>query len=265
MVDKALDWLVDKAVTIGKAALNALGLGDKKEPDERTEEQKQADLDKGITEAKALQNTLKITEASIKKGLMAIKQKYRMTSLELVVDSIEDTKETIHIEGKINPSDSTPPTSIPKKDPEIKVDFAPGRHTIKGLLRANAPNKDNNTILIDDTVDINAVKTAARAAYIVSPQNAGEYQVEDIKWSFSRKGPKDNPAEQYLHIYPMHSPPKAINLSRKENKAVITYQKNRLAGKDHEGALAEVKQLADRLPGAFELSLNALLIIDKIK
>ena len=55
------------------------------------------------------------------------------------------------------------------------------------------------------------------------------------------------PAPQYLHVYPMHSPPKAINLSRTENKAVITYQENRNSGKDHKGALEQVKEPAARL------------------
>jgi hypothetical protein len=35
MVDKALDWLVDQAVKLGKAALNALGLGKKDEKDSK--------------------------------------------------------------------------------------------------------------------------------------------------------------------------------------------------------------------------------------
>jgi len=60
-------------------------------------------LDKAIAEAESLQRTPKITEAKIKKGLKSIKQKYKMTSLELVIDSDSGSKEKVHVEGEINP------------------------------------------------------------------------------------------------------------------------------------------------------------------
>jgi hypothetical protein len=110
-VDKALDtaiaWVVDKA-----KALFAKLFGKEEKPDERTEEQKKADLDKGIAEAEALQKTPNITEAEIRKGLIPIKQKYRMESLDLVVDKEDDAKETVHVMGKINPDANTAPTDV---------------------------------------------------------------------------------------------------------------------------------------------------------
>jgi len=101
-VDKALDtainWLIGKA----KALFGKLfGKGDKK--DERTEEEKQADLNKAIDEATSLQKTPNITEEALRKGLLPIKNKYKMVSLDLVVDSKDKTKETVHIFGEINP------------------------------------------------------------------------------------------------------------------------------------------------------------------
>ncbi|RKH40951.1 hypothetical protein D7X12_19550 [Corallococcus sicarius] len=254
-----LGWL-KKAFTWVK---KLFGGGGKGKPDERTPEQKKADLAKALKEASDLLKAPKTSEAKIRKGLPAIKSKYKMTSLVLVVDSNEATKQVVHIEGAINPDDKTTPTPIPK-DPNIRVTFDRGRHTIAGVLRANSPNKKDNTILVQ-AVNMEAVYTAARAAYVASAQNGGEFEAEGVKWWFDRKGPTDNPAEQYLHIYPTHSPPIAINLTRPENKAVTTYQENKKSGKSHAEALAKVQELAARIPGAFSLSANAMLIINQIQ
>src|SRR4030095_7922779 len=53
--------------------------------DERSESKKKEDLDKAMAEATKLEQTPHITEEEIKKALPAIKQKYSMTSLELVI------------------------------------------------------------------------------------------------------------------------------------------------------------------------------------
>jgi hypothetical protein len=100
-VDKAIDKAIAKVVAVVKKLIGKLTGKDKK--DERTDDQKKGDLDKAISEAEALQRKPKITEAKIKKGLLAIKQKYKMTSLDLVVDSDSGSKETVHVVGEINP------------------------------------------------------------------------------------------------------------------------------------------------------------------
>lgn len=106
-VDKAIDFVINWIVTTAKNLFKALfGKKDAK-PDERTDAQKQADLDKAIAEADALQKKPKITEDKIKKGLLAIKTKYKMASLELAVDSKTESQETVHIEGAINPTKKT--------------------------------------------------------------------------------------------------------------------------------------------------------------
>jgi hypothetical protein len=261
-VDKAIDaaiaWVIGKA----KALFTKLfGKGDKK--DERTEQEKQQNLDSALKEAAVLQHDPKANEADIAKRLTTIKNKYRMSSLILIEDSSDNIKATIHVEGKINPSGKTPPTSIPK-NPNIEVRFNRGRHTLAGVIRANSPNKVDNTILME-LVDVPAVKQAALLAYLASPKDGGDFTAEDVQWRFDRLGPKDDPTKQYLHIYPTHSPPKAINLSRAENKAVKTYQENRQSGKDHDAAMKQVQDLAKKLPGAFDLSSNVLLVIEAIK
>ncbi len=113
-VDKAIDaviaWIVGKAK---KLFSKLFGKGDK--PDDRTPEQKQADLDKAISEAQLLQADPKATEASIKKELNRIKTRYRMKSLEVVVDADNESEETLHIVGEINPKKPTSASRI-KKD-----------------------------------------------------------------------------------------------------------------------------------------------------
>ena len=111
-INEAIDWVINKAVGLAKGIGGALGLGGK--PDERTEKEKEADLDKAIAEAQALQQAPNATEDQVRKGLPAIKKKYRMISLDLVVDSEEGSEETVHIAGQINPKKSTQKSKMEK-------------------------------------------------------------------------------------------------------------------------------------------------------
>lgn len=117
-VDKALDTAIN--FVIGKAKAFIAKLFGKGKPDDRTDAQKQADLTKALAEAEALRETPNIQDKDVRKGLLAIKKKYNMTSLELVVDSEDDTKETVHIEGEINPRSKTPTGPINKQPGDTK-------------------------------------------------------------------------------------------------------------------------------------------------
>jgi hypothetical protein len=104
-IDKALDALINWIVAMAKKVF-AKVFG-KKEKDERTDDQKNADLQKAMQESEVLQKNETITDFQIKQGLVSIKQKYKMASLEFVVDSEDEAQETVHVEGKVNPPDST--------------------------------------------------------------------------------------------------------------------------------------------------------------
>jgi hypothetical protein len=80
-VDAALDWLIDKALAIGKSIMGALGLGEK--PDDRTPEQKQADLNSAMSEARSAAKEPDATSETVETKLPAIKSKYRLNVLEL--------------------------------------------------------------------------------------------------------------------------------------------------------------------------------------
>lgn len=120
-IDKALDKVIDWIVTMAKKLF-----GKKEKPDDRTDEQKKADLAKAIHEAQALQEDQAKTDEEVKHGLLAIKKKYRMTSLDLVVDSEDEQEETVHVEGVINPPDATKKTKRKKEG----GDYIVGEHPV---------------------------------------------------------------------------------------------------------------------------------------
>lgn len=99
-IGAAVNWVVGKAKSL---FARLFGGKDKDKPDDRTPEQKQADLNAGLSEANALVEAPGATDTSIRKGLEGIKAKYRMTSLELVVDTDGELDESAHVEGKVNP------------------------------------------------------------------------------------------------------------------------------------------------------------------
>jgi len=120
-VDKALDtaiaWVINKA----KALFAKLfGKGDK--DDTRTDAQKQADLNSAMKDAEALRQSPNVLEADIRKGLPAIQKKYKMVSLDLVVDSQNVATEKVHFVGKINPELADEPKEIPKSPPGETID-----------------------------------------------------------------------------------------------------------------------------------------------
>jgi len=116
-IRKPIDTGLDKIVAWLGKMLKKMGeklFGGKDKTDERTAKEKQADLDHAMEEAQTLQSKPKITEKELEKGLAPIKKKYKMASLELMVDSEDKSKETVHIEGSINPKKKLSPITIAK-------------------------------------------------------------------------------------------------------------------------------------------------------
>lgn len=101
-VDKAIDGAI--AWIVGKAKALFAKLFGKKDgkPDERTQDQKKADLAKGIGEAQKFLEDKKLSSDRVKKKLPAIKSKYKITIFELVTDAKSESKETYHIHGEIH-------------------------------------------------------------------------------------------------------------------------------------------------------------------
>ncbi len=104
-VNKAIDWVINLAVKGVKAIGSALGFGKKDEtPDERTQEEKARDVHLAVADAQALAKNPEVTKQQLQEELSPIREKYRLTSLELV--EIAEDKFKIH--GEINPEDDSP-------------------------------------------------------------------------------------------------------------------------------------------------------------
>ncbi|MDQ2807326.1 MAG: hypothetical protein M3Z04_10515, partial [Chloroflexota bacterium] len=142
-VEKAVDWVIGKAVT-GLKKVGGLFTGKGKNKggdpskdaakgtapgstpadpkaagtpqpnaaqpgaDARTPEQKKADLDAGVAEADKLVQKEDLSDAQIRKLLPAIKAKYHMTALDLVIDRPTDAGSFAHVHGAVNPEEDSP-------------------------------------------------------------------------------------------------------------------------------------------------------------
>jgi hypothetical protein len=122
-IDKAIETVLKKAKKAAKKLLSKLGLGkknkkgkEKKEKqdnsnDQRTKEEKQADLDKAINESEKLIMVEDATPSSVKPQLSQIKSKYKLKSLVLV-----ENNDSMFVEGEVNPKGKTKPKKLPKID-----------------------------------------------------------------------------------------------------------------------------------------------------
>jgi hypothetical protein len=102
-IDKAIDAVIAWIVATAKRLFAAL-FGKKDKKDDRTDAQKQQDLSKAVAEAQQMLADPKTSPRKVEKKLGAIKSKYKLTSLTLVIDSKGDDKELDHVHAEINPT-----------------------------------------------------------------------------------------------------------------------------------------------------------------
>jgi hypothetical protein len=121
ILDKVIGFLVEKAKALWQAMkAKVKGKddkkdGDKPDGDERTMEQKQADVNAAAQEATQLLDQKDATEKSVRKQLPPIKAKYKLVKLDLVVDAKDDSKERVHVHAEINPTAEGPGKEISEK------------------------------------------------------------------------------------------------------------------------------------------------------
>jgi hypothetical protein len=110
-VQAAIDGAIDKV--LAKAAKSIKGLFAKMKGtgknDERTPAQKDKDLKLALGEADALLADQNLTPKQVSAKLPAIKKKYRLVTLELVVAAQTGEEETDFVQGQINPGGKTKP------------------------------------------------------------------------------------------------------------------------------------------------------------
>ncbi|MDB5692564.1 MAG: hypothetical protein JWO81_1627, partial [Alphaproteobacteria bacterium] len=115
-VNKAIDWLLDKAVSLLKRAGGAIkglfGKKDKANPagQARTSDQKRKDLEAGLSEADALLANDKLSIEKARNKLPLIKDKYGLLSLEIVVvaENSGEGTEQVQVAGEVNPRAKKP-------------------------------------------------------------------------------------------------------------------------------------------------------------
>lgn len=124
-VDKALDAAIAWVVGIAKKLLAKLtGKGkdkDKAKPDERTDAQKDKDKAAAIAEAERLVSPEGVDEEEIKHKLGPIQSRYKLTTLNLLVDSTTEEDETIHFEASASPNLKGPARKVPKSAKTTKI------------------------------------------------------------------------------------------------------------------------------------------------
>ena len=175
-IGAAVGWVVGKAKSLFAGLFKA-------KPDDRTDEQKKADLDKGMAEAEAAKNGGKASEADIRKALVPIKAKYRMTTLNLVVDNKNGADETVHVEGGMSPAKSGPTTTIKAAEDgqtNIKIERPGFRKSLKDRFRKKYPASHVAGVLADN-ID--------RRHIVSSDEMAKHYEgvLNPLVWSLSKK------------------------------------------------------------------------------
>ncbi|MCA1564732.1 MAG: hypothetical protein LC803_03550 [Acidobacteria bacterium] len=121
-VQTAIDGAIDKVLAKAAAKFKKLFGGAKGKKDDRTEAQMKADLSKGVKEGTQILKDPKVSLKSVTKKLPAIKKKYRLTTLEVVVASSTAKKEAGYIHGVVNP-DEKGDTAEKVKMPDITINF----------------------------------------------------------------------------------------------------------------------------------------------
>ena len=105
-INAAIDWVITKAVQLVKAAGKWLGIGKEKEsaedkknlePDDRTDEQKQQDLQQAVAEAQAL-DANQLQPSTISPALEKIREQYRLTELKATF-----TNGIFNVHAAVNP------------------------------------------------------------------------------------------------------------------------------------------------------------------
>jgi hypothetical protein len=126
-INKAIDWVLQKAKAAVKKVGKMLGLGKEDAgPDQRSTEQKQQDLDKGLSDADELLQDQSLSTEDVRKQLPRIKKIYRLNNLELVTEDPIGNKSAVHVRGAVNPEGKTPSHSKKKEEwpPfEIRINY----------------------------------------------------------------------------------------------------------------------------------------------
>ncbi|MFL6125327.1 hypothetical protein, partial [Actinophytocola sp.] len=127
-VNRAVDWVVAKiAGLVRKLWAKLKGALDKrKRRRDRPGDRDQKDVDRILTaalrDARALVRARQPVD-KIRARLPAIRRKHRLTSLVVVVERVQGTREIIHFVAKVNPEKQSPAEGTPLTKEEVRQDY----------------------------------------------------------------------------------------------------------------------------------------------
>lgn len=116
-VDAAIGAAVNWVVTRARSMFASL-FGNRDRQDDRTDEQKERDKRAAIAEAEGLVSREHFDEADTRHRLAPIKSRYRLSALDLVVDSRTQGAETIHFTAAASPNTDGQPITVTPGDDE---------------------------------------------------------------------------------------------------------------------------------------------------
>lgn len=156
-VNKMIDWVINKAVALVKAVGKLLGFGKKDEDkvDTRTADEKLRDVKKAVDLGSKFAGDRGSPKRKVADELNKLKKEYRLSSLQVVVDTAGKATNRVHVHGEVNPTynsqgfitDSFPPDEViieaeigppaPRAHYERKVLEAPSAAGLSGYERAH--------------------------------------------------------------------------------------------------------------------------------
>jgi hypothetical protein len=191
-IGAAVTWVVNKA----KSAFASL-FGKKDKPDDRTDEQKERDKRAAIAEAEGLVSRDRFDEADTRQKLAPIKSRYRLSALNLMVDSKTQGSETIHFTAAASPETTgqtltvtpaddealdslslTRPSWIKTQDRDVRVEIMK-RHLATPASTGTVKSAPTNIFNPDGTFNVGA--TWARRHVLSSYDMRAHYEQALIK------------------------------------------------------------------------------------
>jgi hypothetical protein len=266
-VDKAIDKAIGKVIALVKKLFGKL-TGKKDEKDDRTEEQKKADLSKAVKEGTEILKDPKQSVASVSKKLPAIKKKYRLTTLEVVVKS-GTGKEIAHIHGVINPDESGDDAEKPQM-PEIEIDFpckASLDETEYRRILAFAQDRLNNMtpeVFLQRKGEFSARREAEKKQGRSKPE--GRDPKGDVAAKRAREKAAQELAADLVKQNPALTPDQAkAEADKQMKKKAAIHALDQFAGGDPEDVVGVGGRREDFSIGAAWQGGRVQLIADKIK
>lgn len=258
LIDKAIKWVVGKALAIGRKLIGLFGGGAGQTSE--TEAQKQARLTKGVDAGVAAMNRLKgkpIGETLLNSVLGVIKMQNRLGLLEPIQHG---GKWAVHGELRRMVKDSSLETS--HESDRLSISLSP-RHFLKTMEKFIRPGK--NTIILENRIDLKQLEAAANEEYLRSNKaGRGRFMNQEINWEYEVKSKENDKTKKKLHLNPNHTPPIAFTLNGPEAKAVANYKNMRInKNMTHEEAMAVNN--ANEEKGVHKNSADLLTIIDRLK